>query len=304
MIPCLNTKSKANQQVNYSQASFRPDSYLAQRGVERAAHGMGWIPSAWYDGIPGYDIPVQDAGGRRTRFRCADKKIILDGHKTKTAWKGKAGSYTPKYYHHPAIAQHIAKADGTLIIASGEFDLLTFGQIGSWNVVGFTSENSIPHDLGTQLLAWGVNHVEYWPDNDEAGRLSGRSIIDTLADTGITVNVYSLADHVGQSGDTNDLWQSCSYDQTAFWAALKACPLDDLPPSKRKPKSSPAIRFDRDDIPEDFIRDVIRAVEALPGARYHRGNTELRFPAQWREDRRPSVDLNIAKLQWIESGHG
>ena len=299
MIPNLNTKSKAEPDE-----SPLISTYIERRGVAHAGVVMGWIPSAWYDGTPGYDIPVQDAGGRRLRFRCADKKIILDGHKTKTAWKGKTGSYTPKYYHHPAIAQHIADANGKLIIASGEFDLLTLGQIGSWNVVSFTSENSIPHDLGAQLLAWGVNHVEYWPDNDEAGRLSGRKIIDALADTGITVNVYSLADHVGQGGDTNDLWQLSQFETVSFWAALKACPLADLPPSERKVQRYESYHYDHDDIPSDFIRDVIQVAERLPGAYSHQGGRELRFPSVTRTDNHPSVDLNIEKLQWIDRATG
>jgi hypothetical protein len=272
--------------------------YLTGRGVETAAVEMG-ITSTNYYGIPGLAIPVRDRGGARVRFR-AFKRMEGGG---KTRWMGRPGKYTPKYYTHPDIKKHIAEQGGRLVIAAGEFDLLTFIMIGWLNVVAFGSENSIPDDLVEQFRDWGTKHVDYWVDNDAAGLRSARRLHDLLDGSGITFNAYSLDGLVDEKGDTNDLWQAVGFDHDRFLEALRRAPLATLPPSEHKPKRPGRSIFkDADEFPRDFVRDVIRVLEGQPQFKQRRG--EITCCSPLREDKTPSFNFNTDKLVWCDFGSG
>lgn len=275
-------------------------TYLQQRGVTKAAQMMDIQPARYYDGTPGLAIPVQDEGGARVRFRAFDQ--TTDGHKTK--WFGQRNSYTPKYYYHHQIAAHIRDHDGHLIIAAGEFDLLTFIQVSHCNVIAFASENSIPRDLAEQCRAWGVQTVSYWPDNDAAGLKSARRIHDTLTEAGIAVNAFDLSELVGPGGDTNDLWQALAFDETCFLDALNACPLANLPapPQKKTTPSSNWRDFINDDFPPDFVAEVVRVLEGQPG--YKKVGDNIMCSSPLRQDETPSFSFSLEKLCWLDFGTG
>ncbi len=274
--------------------------YLQKRGVTKAAQHMNITPERYYDNTPGFAIPVQDMNGARVRFRAID--TTADGHKTK--WFGKSGSYTPKYYYPPEVQDAITAANGKLIIASGEFDLLTFVEIGWLNVVSFASENSIPNSLVKTLQAWNVRHVDYWIDNDAAGAKSARRVQDTLANSGITFNAYSLAAHVPEKGDTNDLWQLLNFDRDQFIHALQSAPLAELPASDqpKKPLLSPKNRVNIPLNIPDFVRDVINALMNQPKAKDKRDQIICTSP--FREDNNPSFSFSKSKLTGYDFGTG
>ena len=271
--------------------------YLQKRGVSHAAQHMNIIPARYYDDTPGFAIPVQDAQGARVRFRAIE--TTSDGNKTK--WLGKSGSYTPKYYHPPEIIDAIATTTNTLIIASGEFDLLTFVEIGWLNVVSFSSENSIPSNLIETLHAWNVRHVDYWIDNDAAGAKSARRLQDIMSQSGITLNAYSLAGLVPEKGDTNDLWQILKFDRDKFIHALKSAPLAELPASDQPKQPATITSFDGE-FPPDFVRDVIAALMRQPNAKDKRDQILCSSP--FREDNKPSFSFSKSKLTGFDFGTG
>ncbi len=274
---------------------------LKARGVCVAADRMNWRATTYYDGSAGFAIPVRDAGGSRERFRALT--VTSDGHKTK--WLGKSGSYTPRLYHPANIDDAIKTAGGLVLIASGEFDLLTYVESGHDNVIAFTSENSIPRDLARTLKSWNVSTVRYWPDHDEAGRKSAATLRDRLAGTGIHYEAYSLADLVPEKGDTNDLWQSLRFDNELFWFALKTCPLLDLPEPDRS-GGAPVIRFPShktgNEFPPDFVRDIIAVLMQQPHAKQRGPYIQCSSPL--REDNKPSFSFNTEKLVWKDFGTG
>lgn len=276
------------------------DPYLNQRGVAQAAAAMGVYHHIWFDDTQGYGIPVSDNGGQRDRFRAAGK--LQDGSKTR--WIGEAGSYTPRYYNHPEIRKHVADTNGKLIIASGEFDLLTFHMLGHYNVVTFSSENAIPADLVEQLSDWNVSHVDYYPDLDRAGLRAARRLHDKLTDGGFTFNAYSLEGHdLGKGGDVNDLWQALGFDHTRMLAALEAAPLAALPdPEQPRQKPQAAYTGDSGDFPADYTQTVINALLRQPGANQKRN--EIILCSLFREDKNPSLYFNVNKLTAIDRATG
>lgn len=290
-----NTPSADN--FNLSDTIFANDDYLISRGIARAAALMGWQPGRYYDGRPGYEIPVTDDNGSRVRFRA--RNPFDSGGKTR--WMGEQGSYTPKWYYPPNIQDHITAADGKLIIASGEMDVLTFVEIGRCNVTAFSSEGAIPANFIEQLQQWGVTHVDHWPDNDDAGLKSARRLHDLLTDAGITFNAYELAGMVDEKGDTNDLWQAVNFDAERFLDALNAAPLADLPTIERKPQKTFTERdYSGDEWPPEFVQAVIRALEGQPKARRRRDQILCCSP--FRDERTPSFSFSIDKLTGYDFG--
>jgi hypothetical protein len=267
--------------------------YLAMRGVADAASAMG-VETCRVHGRDGLRFLVRDAGGSRYRFR----NITSDG--PKTYWL--EGDYTPKYFYHTGrILEAIQQDDGRLYIASGEFDLLTFHAAGAYNVIAFASENSVPANFADVLQNIGVSRVEYWPDVDTAGLLSGRKVQDAATSAGIACNVYDLSPYVDKRGDTNDLWQAAKFDANWFWRSLRNCPLTTLPVINRNRKFT-ADNFSVDESLEPVRRAIAASLLREPKAK--RNRDEIICCSPFRQDRNPSFSWNVELGTGIDFGTG
>jgi hypothetical protein len=288
----MSSVAQSSENLNCEIIRLEHAEYLSRRGVLNAAAALNWRSCPWHDGTPGLAIPVTDAGGTRERFRAIE--AMSDG--TKTRWRGRSGSYTPKYYYPPDVDKAVAANDGELILAAGEFDLLTFVEVGQRNVVTFASENSVPQNLIEQLKAWGVTRVRYWPDADDAGRLSARKVADTLKGSGIEFIPYDLRDLVEAKGDTNDLWQVVNFDRDAFLATLQQAPHLTLPlPERPRPDPTPIYSWVNDDDYErerEELKTQVGCLLGIDGYR-HDGWSRKNVLSPFRHERNPSASYNI-----------
>jgi hypothetical protein len=272
--------------------------YLKKRGVTRAADRLGWHVEQW-NGREVIAMPVGDEGGARDRLRAVDKPLTSSG--AKTIWRPAPDGtklHTPKIYGLPDMAAHVAAAAGVIIIATGEFDLATFIEADAPNVIAFTSETAVPDYLPNVLTRWGVERVDMWPDNDEAGRKGAAKVRDLLAGTAIEFTARNLAPLVDRKGDTNDLWQAVGFDAAEFWRLLNACAPLDLPRPEPRIEFTPRT-YTGTDWPPAFVRDVTAAVWRLPNVR-QRGDW---ITASLREDdKNPSFGFNTETLGYNDFG--
>lgn len=213
---------------------------LRERGILNEALEAGWSPSDW-KGQPGlayflhdeYGQPVYLPDGREARRW---RNLKPSTRKGRFLWgypNGRKGEAKPSgcdSYHLPGInlPQEVRRAHGRLIIACGETDMLTHTASGSRNVTSFLGEKNIPANLVEKLRAWGVQQVDYYPDNDTTGREAVDKLARTLHGSGIALSIFELPMDVdGHSiKDINDLFVAVGFDVERFRAALSD--LDEL----------------------------------------------------------------------------
>lgn len=295
MIAHYNEPEHPSSSESYQTMPPAHHDYLTRRGIADAACFMRWHPTTWRlsDGtqVEGFDFLIIDPTGQRKSFRA-----IVDHH---DGWKRiwRPGGSAPKLYIPPGIEEAIAGAGGALIIAAGEIDLLTIIEAGHCNVIAILGETNIPSNIADIATKLGATHIDYWIDNDDTGRKSGRKLLDRLDGSRITANVYTLADHVPEKGDLNDIWRMVEQDAARFWEVLRSCSLADLPASTKPRQPRRDSNFDpRDRVHPDLARDVIRAIEELPGARWN--GAWLNACAAWRGEKNASFGLNTETWGW------
>jgi hypothetical protein len=226
------------------------EALLERRGLLAVARRFGWTP----DG-QGWRYPVYRSNGQT--WHVDDKPIYRwkafdSGAKPKYRWEpsGLSGQLPP-YYLLPGTAAAIAR-DGSVILASGEPDVLAFRAAQTENVLCWFGEATVPETLASDLRTLGVSRVECYPDLDDTGMLWAAKIRERLA--GFKVEICRLPGEMGSKADINKLWIDCGFDVVKFWDVLVQCP-----PLVVREKVRSA------DEPKDFPQEFYTDLEQLIG---------------------------------------
>ena len=200
---------------------------LAARGILAVAERAGWQQHTLVrDGseYSGWSFPVLNAHGQphpKPRWKNSN------GHGPKYDWPQKQPP-NAKYYFLTGLRTAIETAGGTLYLAAGEPDVLTYHAAGIQNVLcWFNGEKAIPTTLAADLKYLGVSHVIYAPDRDNTGMRSAAKLVELLRDTAITYQIAQLPGELGSKADINQTWIDCGFDAGQFWGAVWAEEIDD-----------------------------------------------------------------------------
>lgn len=275
------TQSTLSKQRHSNRADNDP--ILTRRGIAHAAARMGWVADGKY-----YSYRVSDEirGGQRTRLKAIDRS------KVDSAYLWGAGEAVT-YYHPPNLQDAIAAADGLLYIAAGEVDVLTFMEAGANNVLACFGEGSVPDTLAADLSGLGVTRVMYWPDRDDAGKLSAGKVRDLLSGSGNHLEIKQLPEAVGKKGDTNDLWQLLNFDSVAFFEVLHNAPDLPLPAPEPKRPTFDSSSFGNQDTPPELIRDIASALNLQSDSANSKGWARKNVCCPFHDDKNPSATLNL-----------
>lgn len=262
---------------------------LLDRGILGAARAAGWHPGN-YGGEDGWLYPIFNRDGQQVSERY---KAFNGSAKMKYGWPQPKVS---EYYLLADTLPSIATAGNSVILASGEPDVLALRSAGANNVICWFGEPSIPATLAEDLVSFGVEVVECYPDCDSTGvDVWAKGIVTALADTLISVRVLQLPGAANSKYDINKLWQDVAFDADKFWDALVRCPVLDVQP-RPKPTldSHRPLPFDEKalDYPQGFY-DAIE--QALGVVKYkHNGWSEnVRCP--FHDDTNPSAGWHEEK---------
>ena len=259
---------------------------LQARGIWHAAQMLGWRAQR-----DGWQYPVQ----------------ALDGTQRTQRWKAYDSDHVPKYRWQPnkpegcdyyfgdGLRAAIAQADGTLFVAAGEVDVLTYISADLPNVIAWFGETSIPRTLASDLEGLGVTHVIYLPDRDKTGFKSAVKLRDALRETTIHVDVRQLPATLGDKADTNDLWQAVDFCAQAFQQAIENAPQITLPAPKT-PRRRDYTGFETDDTDLDYQRAVeaifSQIEQALDIQRYRDNGWSQPVHCLFHDDKKPSANWN------------
>lgn len=236
------------------------EQLLANRGILGAAKQFGWRP----DGA-GWSYPVYDEKGQHLvigepvrRWKAFDSSA-----NPKYNWypAGLKDS-RPRYYLLPGTLDAIKRGMGSVILASGEPDVLAYRSAGAENVLCWFGEGQTPATLAADLLSWGVRFVECAPDRDQAGLNWAQHIVNAIADKGIGWRIYELPMPLGSKYDINKLWIDCKFDPDCFWEMFITCNELEIKPVELKPEPLPLIKDDKGerDYPIEFYAAIERAL--------------------------------------------
>lgn len=195
---------------------------LENRGLLAICQKAEW-DNYKFGGNAGWQYPVYTITGkhhsdRQMRWRAAN------GSKPKFAWVN-GQPKAAKYYYLPGLREAIQAAHGTLYIAFGDMDMLTFHAAGIPNVLSWFGEKSIPETLCDDLALLGVDYLKLYPDCDTTGMIAAWRIWRMTSETTIDCNVYQLPYPMDSKKDTNDLWIDAHFDGTRFKQLLIELPL-------------------------------------------------------------------------------
>ena len=224
--------------------------YLAARHIIKPAIAAGaWVEHSDYYGrtcLVWHEKRRDGSRGARRR-RFIDPPVINGTKYGKCIWFD--GEKTDEPFHYigtlDELIQEIARADGTVYIVEGEFDVWSLRRLGMRNVIGIYGINNIPKDIASILDELGFTKVVYFADNDDSGKQGASTLRALLHEAGWQgEGEYRQFKGPGipEKGDANDLL--CHYypDLAAARATLAALPrfLPGIDP-KRAPKSFTAI---------------------------------------------------------------
>lgn len=233
-------------------------------------------------------------------------------------WKAYPGQRGPKYLWRPQkpdtltfydprgeLEQQIASAGGVLYLAAGEPDVWALMTTGVFNVTcTMASEVTIPDWLIPELQRLGVKTVIYFPDLDRAGDRAAAKLAAALANSGITLEIYSLPESLGEKGDINTLLIAVGADELLL--TLQTCQPYEPPIIEDDPPAESAHRRDPATIPDNYKSLYDRwcsEVEQAAVAAWNiapangEGWSRRNFSSPHREDRNPSAC-------WSYSAHG
>jgi hypothetical protein len=196
------------------------DGTLAQRGILDVATKAGW--QACNGPKPGgsargWSYPVYDFDSQpydRPRWKAAN------GSDPRYYWP-KGQPKRSKYYFLPGLRTAIQSDGGTVYIAAGEPDVLTYHAAGIENTFCWlAAEISIPDTLISDLRKLEVKTVIYAPDRDDAGMRAAAKLYKMLEGAGFTYHLAELPAPMGSKFDVNDLWQQVNFDKSKFFVSL------------------------------------------------------------------------------------
>jgi hypothetical protein len=261
-------------------------------GVRPSPNGKGWL------------YPFRQGDRVNERFKAYPNQ---DGPKNAWYTNGRPGNKPPGVtFYDPDghLKEHIAAANGVLILANGDPAVFACKTAGILNVTcTMLGESAIPDWALTELHALAVNTVIYPPDCDDTGRTSAGKWRDHLRDSGIILITPQLPFAPDSKKDLADLWLMVDQDAGRMVAALAALPLADLPAAEveDRPTCEPSRRSDP---PADFAelyeaycleieQAAIRAWIIPPD----KGNgwSRKNFSSPLRTDRHPSARWNYQK---------
>lgn len=171
----------------------------------------------------------------------------------------------PFYDPRGELAQHVADADGVLILAEGEADVWLLHEAGIYNATCTMLGAGKVYAYHVELLhTLGVHAVRLWPDLDAAGLNHAVKVHAMLIGSEIGVDVYELPSTLGEGSDIGTLALAVGSDNLR--AALMSCPYQTLP-EPEQPKAQPvnlsALPSDPDEKRELERRERLAIVRAL-----------------------------------------
>ena len=233
-------------------------------------------------------------------------------------WKAYPGQRGPKYlwkpshpdnarFYDPAgdLADHVAAAEGVLVLAGGEADVWVLWSAGIYNTTcTLAGEGTIPPWFVDEMHRLKVVTVQAWPDCDNAGLNHARKISQALHGEGIALEVYALPYDLGSKADLNTLWDDQGRERGAFVAALESCAALELP----DPVPDPDEQLVRHQPPPQEFADLYErwCVEVVETAAVRLWNiappngegwSQKNFSSPLRDDRNPSAC-------WSYNAHG
>ena len=194
---------------------------LSKRGLLQVCEKAQW-ERYLYQGREGWAYPIFNMTGkphstRQLRWRSAD------GNKPKFSWVNGQPSGA-KYYYLGDLKQAIKAGRGTLYIAFGDLDMLTFQAAGIQNVLTWFGELSVPDGLIEHLELLGVENLKLYPDCDSIGMQTAWKVWEMTDAVALNCEFYRLPYEMGSKKDTNDLWIDSAFDALKFKQALVDCP--------------------------------------------------------------------------------
>ena len=201
------------------------------------------------------------------------------------------------YDPHGDLAERIAAANGTLILASGEADVWAMYEGHITNTTAtMLGEGTLPPWLVAELHRLQVRVLQIWPDRDDTGQKSALKLRDLLIDTGIMLEVYELPYELGSKGDIGKLLIDVGAENLR--SELAACPRQILPNSAplRKPSTytPPA---DTTGLYEQWCISVEQSAVAAWNIQPPNSKqlSTRNFKSPFRPDKRPSAQWNYEK---------
>lgn len=225
---------------------------LADRGLLNEATKAGWFPNGTGWKYPVYDNNEQQIDGVY-RWKAFDS-----GKRPKYLWEPAEATGRPVYYILPGTREAIDKAQGKVIIASGEPDVLAYRAAGTRNVLCWFGEGQTPETLAGDLTSFGVRRVECYPDCDETGIKWAQTIAQRLNGSGIGVEIYELPGASGSKMDINRLWIDCAFVPDKFWEQIALAPPMNI--KVAEPKPLPLVDHKFDDMPDGFYQAIEKAL--------------------------------------------
>ena len=270
------------------------DSALARGRVGPDPAGGGWL------------LPFRPGDTTHARRKAYPG---LSGPKNQWYSNGKPGTmpHDARLYD-PAgdLAHRVAAADGVLILASGEPDVLVCWSADIFNVTcTMMGEGTIPTWFADELIAQRVHSVRVWPDRDDTGQRHARKVRAALVGAEIAVDLRALPYEIVEKHgpDLNTLWQDCDGDPVAFWTALESCAPLELPADQPAPDPSRRTDPPPAEYADLYERWCVEVVEAAAVTAWHiparNGDhwSARNFSSPLREDRNPSA-------RWQYEKHG
>lgn len=224
------------------------ETLLERRGLLAVAKRFGWTP----DGA-GWRYPVYKSDGSHVQVDGQPLwrwKAFDSDAKPKYVWqpRGLSGKL-PHYYILPGTVDAIRK-DGSVILASGEPDVLAFRAAQADNVLCWFGESQTPETLAADLKLLGVSRVECYPDLDDTGMQWAATIRERLLGSDIRCEICRLPGEMGSKTDINKLWIDVRFDVAKFWDVLAVAPPLQI---QQKVRSA--------DEPKDFPQEFYDAIE-------------------------------------------
>ena len=297
-----NLDTLPNQAQNNGQVKSRVKDhpqwreYLADRQIIKPAIAAdAWVEHSDYYGrtcLVWHEKHRDGSRGARRR-RFIDPPVINGTKYGKCIWFD--GEKTDEPFHYVGtldeLIQETARADGTVYIVEGEFDVWSLRRLGMRNVIGIYGINNIPQDIASLLDELGVTKVVYFADNDDSGKQGASTLRALLHEAGWQgEGEYRQFKGSGipEKGDANDLL--CHYypNLAAARAALAALPRF-LPGIDPKRASQSLTAIDNNDERWAPVKEAVRIT--LGAERFnHKGfSKNFRCLIPHHEDKGPSA---------------
>jgi adenylate kinase family enzyme len=217
---------------------------LKNRGILDVCIKMGWVQRPLitrkkddkgkpinnefitHSDLMGWEYPIFNAKGEphsTTDLRWRSGKP--NAQENKFAWQRNGQPKGARYYFSPMLKHAIEKAMGTIILAGGDLDFLTFMAAGKENCLTWFGEDAVPPTLAKDLQLLGVKKAIMYPDCDEVGMKSAWKVHKLLSTVGIEFECHRLPYEFGSKKDTNDAWIEAKFKIIPFFRLLNACEL-------------------------------------------------------------------------------